>query len=70
MTQRHIARTDNPQGVASELDWINSEVRLLGKSFGAAVRSIEAAIKDGTMFVVDKEVHPTGSPAAPLSVGT
>ena len=52
---RILARADRPQGAASEIDWINSEVRLLGKSFGRATRSIQAEIDAGTMIVVRTE---------------
>jgi hypothetical protein len=49
---RILARADNPAGKAPEIDWIESEVRLLGKSFGRARRDIEADIDAGIMIVV------------------
>lgn len=51
-TSRILARTNYPEGEASELDWIDSEVRLLGKSFGKAARDIQADIDAGYMIVV------------------
>jgi hypothetical protein len=50
--RRILARTNYPDDAAPELHWINSEVRLLGKSFGKAVRDIQAAIDAGYMIVV------------------
>lgn len=53
--RRILARTDNLHGEASELDWINSEVRLLGKSFDRARKDIQDKIDAGTMIVVRTE---------------
>ena len=39
-TQRILARVENPEGQAPELDWINSRVSLLGEHYGMACRSI------------------------------
>ncbi len=57
IVRRILARTDAPNGEASELDWINSQTRLLGKSFGKAVRDIQADIDTGVMFVVREETE-------------
>ena len=56
--QRILARADNPEGTACELDWINSRVRLLGEPFGMAVRSIQTLVDDGSMIVVREERKP------------
>jgi hypothetical protein len=50
--RRILARANYPEDEAPELDWINSAVRLLGKSFGRACRDIEADIAAGYMIVV------------------
>jgi hypothetical protein len=49
---RILARADNPRGEAHELDWINSQVRLLGKSYVKAARDIQANIDAGIMIIV------------------
>jgi hypothetical protein len=54
-THRILARADQPKGEATELDWINSEVRLLGKSFGKASRDIQTDIDTGRMIIVRTE---------------
>ena len=53
---RILARTDNPEGEATELDWINSRTGILGEHYAMAVRSIQDLLDDGTMFVVREEV--------------
>ncbi len=50
---RWLARRNTPEQKATELDWINREVRLLGKSYGRASRSIKEEIERGTMIVVE-----------------
>ena len=50
---RLLARAEDPKGAAPEIDWINSRTGILGESFGAACREIEARIKDGSMIVVE-----------------
>lgn len=52
MTERWLARADHPDGKASETDWINSRVRILGEGFGTATRAIAAALECGDMVVV------------------
>ena len=49
---RILARADNPRGEAHELDWINSQVRLLGKSYVKAARDIQANIDAGIMIIL------------------
>jgi hypothetical protein len=56
--QRILARVENPDGQASELDWINSRTRILGESFGMASRSIQDLIDDGSMIVIRTEECP------------
>ncbi len=56
---RILARANSPGHEAPEIEWIDSEVRLLGKSFGNARRSIQAEIDAGSMLVV-RSVMPNG----------
>jgi hypothetical protein len=55
-TRRILARTEQPEFEAPELDWINSRTAILGEHFGMASRSIQALIDDGSMIVVRTEV--------------
>lgn len=55
MARRILARADNPEAEASELDWINSRTRLLGEGFGFAAHKIEEMLVEGTMVVVREE---------------
>jgi hypothetical protein len=54
-TRRILARMEQPEFEAPELDWINSRVGILGEHFGMASRSIQALINDGSMIVVRTE---------------
>lgn len=56
MERRILARIENLNGEAPELDWINSRTRILGESFGTASRSIQDLIDDGSMVVVRTEI--------------
>lgn len=52
MTERWLARADRLENKASEGDWINSRVRILGEGYGVATRAIAAALECGDMVVV------------------
>lgn len=54
-TSRILARVDNLEFEATELEWINSRVRLLGEHYGMAKRSIQDLINDGSMVVLREE---------------
>lgn len=51
-TIRILARIENLECEAPELDWINSRVRFFGEHFGMASRSIQNLLNDGSMVVV------------------
>ena len=55
VTRRILARYDEPRAEAPELEWIDSQVRLLGKNFGKAARDIQAQIDSGRMIIVRVE---------------
>ena len=55
---RWLARVENPEGKALELDWINSRTGIFGESFGMASRAIDELIADGSMIVVDPPKDP------------
>lgn len=55
VTRRILARVENPDDAIAEIYWLNSRTRLLGESFGQAVRAIQAEIDDGSMVVVREE---------------
>lgn len=63
---RYLARVENPDGFASELDWINSRTGILGEHYAMACRSIQALIDDGSMIVVEgpQPKDPTPCPTA------
>lgn len=63
MTHKLYRRKDQPdsQG-ATELDWIDSEVRILGKSFGRARKSIRDEIERGTLVEVPSNDQSPGRP--------
>ncbi len=54
--RRILARVEQPEFEAPELDWINSRVGILGEHFAMASRSIQALIADGSLIVVRIEV--------------
>lgn len=54
-TRRILARVEQPEFEAPELDWINSRTGILGEHFAMASRSIQALIDDGSMIVVRTE---------------
>ena len=49
---RYKRRDSSAISGATELEWINSEVRLLGKSYGRASRSITEEIERGSLVEV------------------
>ena len=53
ITPRWLARVENPECKAREIDWINSRTGILGESYGMACRSIEDLIADGSMIIVE-----------------
>ena len=55
MKKRILARAENLECEASELDWISSRTGILGESFCVASRSIQDLIDDGSMIVVREE---------------
>lgn len=55
-TRRILARVEQPEFEAPELDWINSRTGILGEHFAMAARSIQALIDDGSMIVIRTEI--------------
>lgn len=54
--RRILARVEQPEFEAPELDWINSRTGILGEHFAMAARSIQDLIDTGAMIVVREEV--------------
>lgn len=55
VTRRILARVEQPEFEAPELDWINSRTGILGEHFAMASRSIQNLIDTGAMIVVRTE---------------
>jgi hypothetical protein len=55
IVRRILARVENPEFAAPELEWINSRTSILGEHFAMASRGIQALIDDGSMIVVRTE---------------
>ena len=52
MSDRILARADDPVAKCTELAWVQSRERLLGESFATAYRRIQEMVDSGEMIVI------------------